>query len=346
MPVWPESKWRELGIRMVETSGVSTEDAKTITDILVTGSLRGIDSHGVRALPRFTEKRAKAHMKVLKEMPATAMLDAGGAWGPVSAKRAMEIAIEKSRRVGTASCSVVNGEWITNLFYFSMMAQESDMIGIALAREGPICAPWGGTKAVTGTNPMSIAIPAGKRYPIVSDFATTISAVGHIKTLLLEGKPIPEDWLIDSRGKTLKPGDLNLENIDTTLEKPSSPFAMNPFGTYKGYAINVAIDVLGGALNLSGTGSRAKGQGVLMTAISVEAFVPVKEFKAEVDRLIDEIKSSPPREGVQEVLLPGEREHRTMIERRKTGIPIDEKSWMNVVDACSKLGIDAPKIMG
>jgi L-2-hydroxycarboxylate dehydrogenase (NAD+) len=141
MPVWSEEKWRNLGMKMVESSGISSEDARTITDILVTGSLRGIDSHGVRALPRFTEKRRKAEMKVLKEMPGTALLDAGGAWGPVSAKRAMEIAIEKARRVGIGSCSVVNGEWITNLFYFSMMAQENDMIGTAMAREAPPLSP-------------------------------------------------------------------------------------------------------------------------------------------------------------------------------------------------------------
>ncbi len=345
MPTYAESKWRELGVQMVEASGVSSEDARTITDVLVSGSLRGIDSHGVRVLPRFTEKRRKAEMKVLKEMPATALLDAGGAWGPVSAKKAMEIAIEKARKMGTASCSIVNGEWITNLFYYSMMAQENDMIGIALAREGPVCAPWGGTKPVTGTNPMSIAIPAGKRFPIVSDFATTIVAVGHVKSLLLEGKPIPQDWLIDRQGNALKPGDLTMQNIDATLEKPSSPFALLPFGTYKGYGINVAIDVLGGALNLSGTGSRAKGQGALMTAINVEAFVPVKDFKDEVDRLIEEIKSSPTRPGFQEVLLPGEREHKTMNQRKKEGIPIDEKSWKDIVDTCMKLGIDATKMM-
>jgi uncharacterized oxidoreductase len=345
MPTYAEKKWRNLGIQMVESSGVSQEDARTITDILVTGSLRGIDSHGVRVLPRFTEKRRKAKMKVLKNTPATAMLDAGGAWGPVSAKRAMEIAIEKARKVGVASCSVVHGEWITNLFYYSMMAQENDMIGIALAREGPVCAPWGGTTPVTGTNPISIAIPAGKGYPIVSDFATTIVAVGHVKSLLLEGKPIPQDWLIDRQGNPLKPGDLNMGNIDETLEKPSSPFSLLPFGTYKGWGINVAIDVLAGALNLSGTGSRAKGQGALMTALNVKAFVPVKEFKAEVDRLIEEIKSSPPRPGFQEVLLPGEREHKTMIKRRKEGIPIDEKSWKDIVDTCLKLGIDATKMM-
>jgi hypothetical protein len=74
----------------------------------------------------------------------------------------------------------------------------------------------------------------------------------------------------------------------------------------------------------------------------VQSGVPVKEFKDEVDRLIAEIKASPPRPGFQEVLLPGEREHRTMEKRRKEGIPIDERSWRNLVETCTKVGIDAP----
>jgi LDH2 family malate/lactate/ureidoglycolate dehydrogenase len=327
---------------MVRASGVSKEDAETITDVLVMGSLRGIDSHGVRVLPTFTRKRPKAKMKVLKETPASALLDAGGAWGPVSAKRAMEIAVKKAREQGIASCSVVNGEWITNLFYYSMMAVESDMIGTVVAREGPVCAPWGGTRPVTGTNPMSIAIPAGKAYPIVLDFATTIVAQGHVRTLLLEGKPIPEGWLIDRQGHPVKGHDVTLENIDEFWEKGGS---LLPFGTYKGYGINLAIDILGGALNLSGTESRARGQGALMTAQNIAAFVPVKEFKDEVDRLVAEVKSSPVRPGFDEVLLPGEREHRTMEKRRKEGIPVDEKSWQSIFETCRNLGIDVKRIM-
>jgi len=343
MPTYPESRWRKLGIQMVRASGASEKDAKIVTDVLVTGSLRGIDSHGVRVLPRFTQKRPKAKMRMLKETPATSLLDAGGAWGPISAKTAMEIAIKKARKQGVASCSVVNGEWITNLFYYSMMAQENDMIGIVVAREGPVCAPWGGTKPVTGTNPMSIAIPSGKAYPIVLDFATTIVAQGHVNTFLLEGKPIPEGWLIDRKGNPVKGHDVTMESIDEFWKTEGS---LLPFGTYKGYGINLAIDILGGALNLSGTGSRANGQGVLMTALNIAAFVPVKGFKDEVDRLITEVKSSPVRPGFDEVLLPGEREHRMMEKRRTEGVPINEKSWQNILETCSKLGIDAKKIMG
>jgi LDH2 family malate/lactate/ureidoglycolate dehydrogenase len=342
MPTYPEEKWRALGFEMMKASGTSEEEAKVIVDVLVTGSLRGIDSHGVRAFPTFTQTKAKAEMRIVKETPATAILDADHAYGPVSAKRAMDIAVEKAKTQGIASCSVVNGEWIVNLFYYPMIAVEHDMIGVVVAREGPVCVPWGGTEPVGGTNPMSVAIPAGKEFPIVLDFATTMVAQGHVKTCLLEGKPIPEGWLIDRKGKPVKGYDLSLEEFDEFWRTGGS---LLPFGTYKGYGINLVIDVLGGALNLTGTGSRAKGQGAFLTAINISAFVPVNEFKEEVDRLIAEVKASPVMPGFDEVLLPGEREHRTMEKRKREGIPVDEKSWQDIVEVCTKLGIDVDTYM-
>lgn len=342
MPTYPEEKWRKLGLEMMKASEISEEEAEVVVDVLVTGSLRGIDSHGVRAFPTFTQKKSKAEMRILKETPATAILDADHSYGPVSAKKAMDIAVEKAKSQGIASCSVVNGEWIVNLFYYPMIAVKNDMIGIVVAREGPVSAPWGGTKPVGGTNPMSVAIPAGKEYPIVLDFATTMVAQGHVKTRLLEGKPIPEGWLIDRKGNPVKGYDLTLEEFDEFWRTGGS---LLPFGTYKGYGINLVIDVLGGALNLTGTGSRAKGQGALLTAINISAFVPVKEFKEEVDRLIAEVKSSPVMPGFNEVLLPGEREHRTMEKRKRDGIPLDEKSWQDILEVCKKLGIDVDKHM-
>jgi len=98
-------------------------------------------------------------------------------------------------------------------------------------------------------------------------------------------------------------------------------------------------------LNLTGIGSRAKGQGALLTAINIKAFVPVKEFKDEVDRLVAEVKSSPVMPGFDEVLLSGEREHRTMEKRKREGISIDEKSWQDILEDCKKLRIDVEKNM-
>jgi uncharacterized oxidoreductase len=342
MPTYPEDKWRKLGFEMVKASVVSDDEAETIVDVLVTGSLLGIDSHGVNALPSFIHKKAKTDMKILKELPAITILDANGAWGPYSAKKAMEKAIEKAKTQGIAACSVVNGEWITNLSYFSMLAVKNDMIGLVFAREGPVCVPWGGKEPVTGTNPMSIGIPAGNRYPIVVDFATTIVAQGHVKKFLIEGKPLPEGWLINRQGHPIKGYDLTLEGLNEFWKTGG---ALLPFGTYKGYGINVAIDLICGALTLSGTGLRAKGQGLLMIALDIRAFVTLEEFKEEVDQLIVEIKASPVMSGFQEILLPGEREYRMMEKRKREGIPVHEKIWQEILETCNKLQIDAQSIM-
>lgn len=340
--MFSEESWRQLGYEMVKSSGLTDDDVETVVDVLVTGSLRGIDSHGVRAFPVFTTKVAPTRCSVIKEMGATALLDANHTYGPVSAKKGMELALDKAEKTGIGSCSIVNGEWIVNLFYYAMMAVQSDMIGIVAAREGPVCAPWGGVKPVGGTNPLSVGIPAGKELPIVLDFATTMVAQGHVKTVLLEGKPLPEGWLIDTEGNPVKGYDLSLDELEKFWE---SGGALLPFGTYKGYGINLVIDVLGGALNLSGTGRRAQGQGVLMTAINIDAFTTVAEFKKEVDRLIREVKESPVRPGFDEVLLPGEREHRMMVYRRREGIPVDEISWQEILKVCQNQKIDVNKIM-
>lgn len=337
MHVYSEQQWKRLGTQMVMASGAPREQAEVVADVVISGSLRGIDSHGVRMLPYFVEKRQMGEMRVTKETKATAMLDAANVWGPVSAERAMRIAMEKAGETGLGSCSVTNGDWITNLFYYSAMALEKDMIGMVFVRDNTCCSPWGGTVPVTGTDPMSIAIPAGDANPIVLDFATTIVAQGHVRTLLLEGKPIPEGWLIDREGNSVHGNVLNLHNIDEFWERGGS---LLPFGTYKGYGLNLAIGVLGGALNLTGTGTRGRGQGVTVMAIDVGAFVPVPDFKAEIDNLVRELKENPVRPGFKEVLLPGELEYRAMAKRKAEGIPIDDKSWSILSQTCGKIGID------
>ena len=82
-----------------------------------------------------------------------------------------------------------------------------------------------------------------------------------------------------------------------------------------------------------------------MTAIDVGSFVDVKDFKNEVDRLVNDIKLSPTMPGFEEVLLPGEREYKSMEKRDEEGIPIDDISWQEILKTCAELGIDAESIM-
>jgi LDH2 family malate/lactate/ureidoglycolate dehydrogenase len=337
MVVLSEGAWRKLGMAMLAKGGVPKVDAQSITDVLVMGGLAGIDSHGVRNFPGFARK-SKNKVKVIRETAATALLDPGETPGPVYAKRAMELAIAKAKKCGIGCCSVTAGDWVTNLFYYVLMAAQNDMIGYAFVRTPPAGAAWGGTKAVFGTNPIGVAFPAGRSNPIVLDFATTIVSQGQTRSLALKGKPMPGGWFIDKEGNPM--GEQHVKYED--WEQFVTEHPLMPFGTYKGYGIGVTVELMGGALNLVGTGSSSMSvNGLTMIAIDVGAFVPVKDFKKEVDRYIAEVKSSPVRKGFDEVLLPGEREFKIMKERKKSGIPVDETSWKEIVAKCKELGIDA-----
>ncbi|MDA4123224.1 MAG: Ldh family oxidoreductase [Thaumarchaeota archaeon] len=339
MVVLPANKWRALGMAMMVKAGVSKEDAKTITDILVTGSLAGIDSHGVRNFPVFSRK-SKRNIKVIRDRAATALLDPGETPGPVYATYAMQKAIAKAKKYGVGVVSVTGGDWVTNLFCYVLMAARSDMIGYAFVRTGPAGAPWGGTKAVFGTNPIGVAFPAGRTDPIVLDFATTIVSQGQTRSFSLKGLPMPAGWFIDGEGNPM--GEQYVKPED--WEKFVTEHPLLPFGTYKGYGIGVTVELMAGALNLVGTGSNSKANNGLTTiAIDVGSFVSIKDFKKEVDRYTKEVTSVPPRKGFDEVLLPGGREFKIMKERKKNGIPVDETSWKDISEKCRELGVDLKK---
>jgi LDH2 family malate/lactate/ureidoglycolate dehydrogenase len=334
--VYPEKAWRELGMRLITEAGTSRADATAIMDVLTTGSLTGIDSHGVRNIPFFLKKKS-GRIKVLKETAATALFDPGDSWGPVYATYVMKRTIAKAKKYGIACCSVKAGDWVANLFHYVYMAAQKDMIGMAFVRTPPAGAAWGGVNPVFGTNPLGISFPAGKSYPIVLDFATTIVSQGQIRSRTLKHQPILEGWLIDKEGDPLKEQLVAPED----WERFVTVNTLLPFGTYKGWGIAVTVELIAGALNLVGTASRQKQlSGFTTIVINVGAFVPPKEFKKEVDQYVAEVKSSTVRKGFEEVLLPGEREFRIMEQRKREGLPVDETSLKEIAAKCKELGVD------
>ncbi len=62
-------------------------------------------------------------------------------------------------------------------------------------------APWGGTRAVFGTNPIAFAAPLEGRAPVVIDLALSKVARGNIVAAKQKGEPIPEGWALDKDGQ-------------------------------------------------------------------------------------------------------------------------------------------------
>jgi LDH2 family malate/lactate/ureidoglycolate dehydrogenase len=162
-----------------EHIGCSTDDALTASKALLSADLRGIDSHGIARLNGYIRlweaKRAnpKPCVKIIHETPSTAVVDGDGGLGLVVAPHAMQIAIQKAKEVGTGWVSVNHSNHFGIAAYHAMMANDHDMIGIAMTNASPLVAPTFSAERLLGTNPICVAIPAGEEPAFVADLATT-----------------------------------------------------------------------------------------------------------------------------------------------------------------------------
>lgn len=321
-------------------AGAPREEAEIVVENLVRASLRGVDSHGVRATPRYVKAIQEgriiptAPIKVLKDTPTTAMWDVNRGFGFVAGRKAMETAMQKADgyrigAVGTCNPSL-GDDHIGALYYYAELAALHDKIGLVTCTCAPGMAAWGGKSKVIGVNPIAMAIPAATHPPIVWDIATSQVAVGHLSVMAMRGEPIPEGWILNKDGQpTTNPQDFFNNGM------------LLPFGTYKGYGLAVIIDALTGALG-SGCSFDNPRYGHLFLAIDPTGFTSLQEYKERVDRLIGYLKASETQPGVQEVFVPGEIEYRTMQQRLKDGIPIDTPDWNALTQTARALSIDIP----
>ena len=161
--------------RVFEKRGVPSEDAALTSEVLISADLRGVDSHGVARFPRYVNglrdgvMAPRVEPKVIHETPSTAALDAADGLGQPASVRAMVLAIGKANAVGVGFVTVRNSNHYGIAGYYSMMALKHDMIGISLTNTAPLVVPTFGRMSMLGTNPISVAVPAGEERPYVLD---------------------------------------------------------------------------------------------------------------------------------------------------------------------------------
>jgi LDH2 family malate/lactate/ureidoglycolate dehydrogenase len=324
--------------------GVPEWDAAVIADHLVLANLRGVDSHGVIRIPYYLEGvekgyvKPKGEFKVLRGKPVLVLVDGEGGLGIPIAAKATELAIQKARSAGVAVVCVRNLGHVGMLAYYTLKVAEARMMGLAAANAPARVAPWGGSKPLFGTNPISFSIPAADR-PVVSDMATSKIADFKIRLALRRGDRLPEGVALSSDGKP------------TTSPEEALQGALLPFGEHKGYAISLMVEalsaLLGGALLSVDVIRHASTQGgFFVTALDISAFRDYSEYLGDLERLIGLVKSCPPAHGFEEVLLPGELEERIHEQRLRDGIPIEHSTWSMLVEVAKRLGIEPPRIRG
>ena len=201
---------------------------------------------------------------------------------------------------------------------------------------GILMAPYGGTDRRLSANPIAIGIPIENNDYLVLDMATSIVAEGKVKVAKNNNVKLPEEYLLDGHwNPTNDPEKFYSEPLGSIL----------PFGGHKGFGLAFMIDILSGSLT-GGNSSHPKNQNAhtvinntLSIIIDTENIVSNQYFQDDISRLTKWVKDSPKAKGFDEILLPGEIEKRTKNERLKDGIPLDDKTILDLKIVAEKVGM-------
>jgi LDH2 family malate/lactate/ureidoglycolate dehydrogenase len=306
-------------------AGLDEGGAEIVAQALVDADLRGVSTHGVVRLWLY-ERRVRAGlirpspaMRLERTGPGTAVLYGGHGAGQVVGTRAMAEAITLAREVGVGCVAATESHHFGTAAYFAMQGLRHDMIGLAVSHADTGVAPVGASRRYLGTNPFSVAIPAGCQEPVVLDMATSVVAMGKIMAAKAEGKPIPLGWAIDAEGNP------------TTDPAKAWEGSLLPVGGPKGFGLGLVVETLSALLTGSPVGTHIplpselheiQNLGHFFAALDIVRFIRPADFKTRMDTMIREIKALPKAPGTREILLPGEPEARCRRQRLTEGIPL------------------------
>ncbi|MCF2533327.1 Ldh family oxidoreductase [Yinghuangia soli] len=343
-PVAAEHLRKVLG-GVLQALGAPAADAATVAELLVEADLRGVDSHGAHLLGLYVARIRAGHLdpaaqpRLVEDRGSTLLLDGGLGFGQITGLEAVRLLAERTRQHGIAAVAVREGTHLGALAAYTERAAQAGLICLCFQNGPTIVPPYGGITQLFSTNPLSYAVPAGDKPPIVYDVATT--AVAGNKLLLAKKRgdtAIPDGWANDEQGRP------------TTDPDAASIAHLQWFGGHKGFGLAVLVELLAGVLTGSSfgrtehTASPAHGRdrvakGFVFLGLDPERFLPAGEFGIRTSTLIDDITGSETAAGVDRVLVPGQLENERRAHREAHGIPLPAALRDEIDRHAAELGV-------
>ena len=326
--------------------GLPPDDARICSRGVVLSDLRGHESHGVSNsvlgsyVPglRSGTINPRPDIRVLQETSVTSRWDGDRGMGFVAGHRAMQWVIERARQHGAAFAAVANSRHFGMAQYYPLMALEHDLIGLSMT--GGLVrsvVPFQGLEGRYGTNPISVAIPAGEMPPYVLDMATTTVAGGKIVNAMRDGRSIPPTIALGHDGRP------TTDPAEALAAKRMLPLGATKEGSgHKGYGLALWVELFTGVLSAQGFASRFEGDEFVnhfFGAWDPSAFLPLDEFKALMDGRLREMTETPPSKGYDRVLYAGLPEWEAEREHRANGVPLHPTVVEKLSALAAELGV-------
>lgn len=327
--------------------GSPHDEASEMARHLVGANLAGHDSHGVGMLPDYVRMAAAGllvpgrELRTVLDMSALLVVDAGRGVGQWMATSAIDMAIERARKMGSCTMALRNSAHIGRIGHYAEQCAQAGMVSIHfvnVADHDPLQAPWGCRDARLGTNPFAVAIPGKDGPALVLDMATSVIAFGKARVARNKGIAVPEGALLDENGEP---------TTDPTTYVDTRRGALRSFGQHKGSGLAIICEMLGGALTggltIQPDHPRQEGTVNSMLTVVIDAGAMddgQQRFVPEVEAIKDYIRQSRVAPGFDEILMPGEPENRSRTGRSRDGIPIDDKSLSDILEAARSAGVE------
>ncbi len=342
--------------------GMPEDKRRQTAELMVETDLMGIDLHGVSMLILYEKMhqagqlRLAAEPRIVRETAATALIDGGAGLGHPVATMAMELAIAKAEAHDIGAVSVFNSHHFGACGLYGLMAARRNLFALVSTTSRIVTVvPTFGGERVLGTNPLCFVAPAGRNPPIMLDMSTSVTAANKVKTYALNGKPIPDGWVVDGAGAPLTD---SMAAYDLLFEGRGGGLAPvggrgKDLGGHKGYGLGIVAQILSGTLsggsfspirNLTQKPSDPDNIGHFFLAMNPAAFRPLEDFKADMDVLADRLRQTRPADSDEPVLVPGDPEWAMREKREKTGIPIPESLADKLREIAAAAG--APFVLG
>jgi LDH2 family malate/lactate/ureidoglycolate dehydrogenase len=258
----------------------------------------------------------------------------------VTSTFAMQVAIAKARRCGIGYVGVRNSCHYGAAGCYAWQAARDGFIGLSMANDMPSVAAPGSRGAITGSSPISYAVPAGRYRAIMLDMSVATVAGGKVYAARARGEPIPNNWLLGADGKP-------------TTDPSGYPQvgALQPAAGHKGYGIALLIETLAGVLTgaaitrgvgswMFDDGTKPTGHGAAFIAVDLAAMMPAAQFAQRMEALVDEIHHAPRADGVDRIYLPGEMEWERYERAMREGIALPSDVISSLQEAAKMSGLD------
>lgn len=330
----PAQELREVLEGLLRAHGACSADVHAQALVWFEADLRGQPSHGAQRAPTMAARITRgmvncdARPRYAWRAEAAMEVDGDDGFGPTVGFTAVDHLLARARTTGVAVAVVRRTSHLGMLAPYVEYAAQRGSVCLASSTSEALVHPWGGSRAMLGTNPLAVGIPGATDEPLVLDMSTASTSAGKVRYYARNGLRLPEGWAVDAAGSP------------TTDPNAAITGAISPFGGPKGYALGLTLGVLTSALAGTAYGPDVTGtldaetpltKGDLFLCIDPNVLGRA-HLAAEVSGYLDLLRSSPRVDDAQPIRTPGDRARENRARRLADGIPITRDLWNQLAE--------------